>query len=96
MKLSNTVLAALALSALSTGIVMAGDKAADGKMEKANMEKCYGVAMAGKNNCAGGSLSCAGTAKKDYQADAFKLVPKGTCTTIKTPTGMGSLTPPAK
>lgn len=89
MKMSNTVLATLALSALTTGVAMAADTA--------NMEKCYGVAAAGKNDCAnGGSLSCAGSSKKDYQADAWKYVAKGTCTTIKTPTGMGSLTPPAK
>jgi len=31
----------------------------------------------------------------DYQGNAFKLVPKGTCTTISTPKGMGSLTPKA-
>ncbi|MGH8467099.1 MAG: BufA1 family periplasmic bufferin-type metallophore [Pseudomonas sp.] len=58
------------------------------------MEKCYGVAMAGKNDCkAGAGTSCAGTAKMDYQANAWKNVPAGTCTSIKTPNGMGSLTP---
>ncbi|HVY23789.1 MAG TPA: DUF2282 domain-containing protein [Steroidobacteraceae bacterium] len=91
MNMSKTVLATLALGALTTGVAMAGDK-----MEGAKMEKCYGVALAGKNDCKAGSLSCAGTSKKDYQADAWKFVPKGTCTTIKTPNGMGSLTPPAK
>jgi len=96
MKLSNTVLATLALGALSTGIALADDKMAAGKADHANMEKCYGVAMAGKNDCAGGSLSCAGTSKKDNQTDAWKFVAKGTCSTIKTPTGMGSLAAPAK
>src|SRR5690349_1123331 len=91
MKMSNTVLATLALSALTTGVAMAADK-----MDTSNMEKCYGVATAGKNDCAGGSLSCAGTSTKDYQANAWKYVAKGTCVTIKTPNGMGSLTPPAK
>jgi uncharacterized membrane protein len=90
MKMSNTILATLALGALTTGVAMAADKA------DSNMEKCYGVATAGKNDCAGGSLSCAGTSTKDYQANAWKYVAKGTCTTIKTPNGMGSLTPPAK
>jgi len=58
------------------------------------MEKCYGVAMAGKNDCAAGAgTTCAGTSKMDYQGNAWKNVPAGTCATIKTPKGMGSLTP---
>lgn len=59
---------------------------------KKEMEKCYGVAKAGHNDCAAGpGSSCAGTSKTDYQADAWMLVEKGTCTTIKTPKGYGSL-----
>lgn len=42
-------------------------------------EKCYGVAKAGKNDCATGSSSCAGTSKTDGQKDAFIALPKGTC-----------------
>ncbi len=50
-------------------------------------EKCYGVAMAGQNDCKGGpGTTCAGTAKMDYQGNAWKLVPKGTCTSMKSPT----------
>jgi uncharacterized membrane protein len=61
--------------------------------KSAKMEKCYGVALAGKNDCAAGpGTTCAGTSKVDYQGNAWKLVPAGTCTTIKTPKGMGSLT----
>lgn len=57
------------------------------------MEKCYGVAMAGKNDCkAGAGTSCAGTSKMNYQPNVWKNVPAGTCTSIKTPNGMGSLT----
>lgn len=57
-------------------------------------EKCYGVSLAGKNECkAGAGTSCAGTSRTDYQGDAWKLVAKGTCTSTKTPRGMGSLTP---
>jgi uncharacterized membrane protein len=56
------------------------------------MEKFYGVAQAGKNDCAAGpGTTCAGTAKADFQGNAWILVPKGTCTTIKTPKGYGSL-----
>lgn len=61
----------------------------------AGMEKCYGVAMAGQNDCkAGAGTTCAGTSKVDYQGNEFKLVPTGTCTTMELPGGrMGSLTP---
>ncbi|MTW09827.1 DUF2282 domain-containing protein [Pseudoduganella eburnea] len=59
---------------------------------KKEMEKCYGVAKAGQNDCAAGpGTSCAATSKVDYQGDAWMLVEKGTCTTIKTPKGYGSL-----
>lgn len=58
-------------------------------------EKCYGISVAGYNDCAAGpGTSCAGSSKKDYQGNAWKLVPKGTCTTIETPsspTGFGQL-----
>jgi uncharacterized membrane protein len=58
-------------------------------------EKCFGVAMKGKNDCkAGAGTSCAGSSKKDHQANAWNLVPKGTCekTASKTsPTGFGQL-----
>ena len=62
--------------------------------DKTPTEKCYGVSLAGKNDCkAGAGTSCAGTSKVDYQGDAWKQVPAGTCTQIKTPKGNGSLTP---
>lgn len=57
-------------------------------------EKCYGISKAGENDCsAGPGTSCAGTSKRDYQGNAWKLVPKGTCEAIETPRGNGSLTP---
>lgn len=60
------------------------------------MEMCYGVALKGQNDCyAGAGTTCAGTSTVDYQGNAFKLEPKGTCTSIKTPNGVGSLTPKA-
>jgi uncharacterized membrane protein len=62
--------------------------------DKAGKEKCYGVALKGQNDCAAGAgTSCAGTSKVDYDGKAWKSVPKGTCQTMKTPNGMGSLTP---
>jgi uncharacterized membrane protein len=75
---------AAALASLSTPVAAeGGDK-----------EKCYGVALKGENDCAAGpGTTCAATAKVDYQGNAWKLVPKGTCTTIETPFGPGSLKP---
>lgn len=91
MKTRNLTIAAVTLAALASGAALAQDKGASIKGEK---ERCYGIAMAGKNDCAAGpGTSCAGTSKMDYQANAWKYVPKGTCTTMKTPTGMGSLKP---
>jgi uncharacterized membrane protein len=56
-------------------------------------DKCYGISLAGKNDCkAGAGTTCAGTSRKNYQGDAWKYVARGTCTSIKTPTGHGSLT----
>ena len=78
-----------ALAALASGAAMAQDKPMG---DKAATEKCFGVSMAGKNDCAAGpGTTCAGTSKTDYQANAWKLVPAGTCAGIKTPKGMGSL-----
>ena len=77
-------LAASLAATLALGLIAAGPA----------MEKCYGISKAGKNDCkAGEGTSCAGTSHKDYQGNAWKLVKAGTCTTTKTPKGMGSLTP---
>lgn len=63
------------------------------KLKTGKYEKCYGVALAGKNDCyAGPGTTCAGTSKANYQGNSYKLVPKGTCTNIQTPNGPGSLT----
>jgi len=79
--------AAGALSAaLTMGALTATPAAA------ADMEKCYGVSLAGENDCAAGpGTSCQGTSTIDYQSNAWKLVPAGTCTSIETPFGNGSL-----
>jgi len=51
-------------------------------------EKCFGVAMAGQNDCAAGpGTTCAGTSKVDYQGNSWKLVPAGTCATMALPDG---------
>ena len=80
---------ALVAAALAVSIAASAAHAAP-----AAQEKCYGVAMAGKNDCkAGAGTSCAATSKKNWQGDAWKFVKAGTCTSITTPKGMGSLTP---
>ncbi|MDQ0314169.1 BufA1 family periplasmic bufferin-type metallophore [Amorphus orientalis] len=61
----------------------------------ADMVKCYGVAKAGENDCAAGpGTTCAATSTVDYQGNAWKLVPKGTCTSMDLPGDRhGSLEP---
>lgn len=81
-------LTVLALSALVSGAAAAADDMAT----EGAKEKCYGVSMAGKNDCAAGpGTTCAGTSKKDHQGNAWSYVPAGTCTSIETPNGKGSL-----
>lgn len=85
--MNNKAIATLALSALTVLSTQA-------YAQKAKPEKCYGVALAGQNDCAAGpGTSCAGTSVKDYQGNAWKLVPAGSCETTKTPKGFGSLKP---
>lgn len=55
------------------------------------MEKCYAIVKAGMNDCATATHSCASSATKDNQPDAFLLLPKGTCTKI-----VGGVLEPAK
>lgn len=87
----NLSTAAFTLSALVAGVAMAQGTTAPAKTA---VEKCYGVSLAGQNDCkAGEGTSCAGSSKSDYQSNAWKNVPAGTCTSIKTPRGTGSLTP---
>ena len=47
--------------------------------DKPEMEKCYGVAKAGKNDCAGPAHACAGQSKTDAGAKEWISLPKGTC-----------------
>ncbi|MGX9350766.1 BufA1 family periplasmic bufferin-type metallophore [Shimia sp. W99] len=52
----------------------------------AGQEKCYGVSMAGQNDCAAGpGTTCAGTSTVDYQGNAWKLVDAGTCADMELP-----------
>lgn len=63
------VAAALIASTSAVGAEMAGAK-----------EKCYGIALKGKNDCkAGPGTSCAGSSTVDYQGNAWKYVAKNDC-----------------
>lgn len=89
-----TTAAALAL-AMSAALALASAPVSAADM--AGKEKCYGVALKGKNDCkAGPGTTCAGTSKVDYQGNAWKLVPEGTCEKMASPpspTGHGQLEP---
>jgi uncharacterized membrane protein len=75
---------ALPLAAsLATALTLASGAA---HAQSAAMEKCYGVSLAGQNDCAAGpGTSCAGSSTVDYQGNAWTLVATGTCTTIALP-----------
>lgn len=88
-KAVTTASLALALSAALTVVAIPMTAHA------AEKDKCFGVALKGKNDCkAGAGTSCAGTSKVDYQSDAWSMVPKGTCeqtASPTSPTGFGQL-----
>jgi len=85
-KLSAVALA-LALGAAFTALPAAA--------QMAGKEKCFGVSLKGKNDCAAGpGTTCAGTSKVDYQGNAWSIVPKGSCEKTESrtsPTGFGQL-----
>jgi uncharacterized membrane protein len=85
---------ALASSVAAALSLLGANAFAQPKPAQPGMDKCYGVALKGQNDCAAGpGTTCAGTSKVDYQGNAWKYVAKGTCATIKTLKGTGSLTP---
>jgi len=89
----NAVISAVALAgALSAAL--AAVSLPTNAAETADKEKCFGISLAGKNDCAAGpGTTCAGTNKVDYNGKAWKLVPTGTCVAMTTPFGPGSLEP---
>ena len=89
--IANATIAGSLAAALS---MIAAPAFAAPKPPQPTMDKCFGIAMKGENDCAAGAgTTCAGTSKTDYQGDAWKYVAKGTCASIKTPKGTGSLAP---
>jgi uncharacterized membrane protein len=76
--MSDTLLKLAAAAVALSAAASIATSPATAKM--AAKEKCYGVAMAGKNDCAAGpGTSCAGTSTVDYQGSAWKYVAKGSC-----------------
>ncbi|MEM8645632.1 MAG: DUF2282 domain-containing protein [Pseudomonadota bacterium] len=77
---SSLALAAAVATALTTATLTSSPA------EAAGQEKCYGVSLAGQNDCAAGpGTTCAGTSTVDYQGNAWTLVPAGTCATMELP-----------
>lgn len=90
---ADTKIAAAAASALALSLSAAAAHA-DTSSALDETEQCYGVSLAGENDCsAGPGTSCAGTSTVDYQGNAWVYVPEGECETIQTPYGNGSLEP---
>lgn len=80
--MANTLTRAALAGAVAAAAAMAALPAA------AANEKCFGVSLAGENDCAAGpGTTCAGTSTVDYQGNAWTLVPTGTCTTMELPGG---------
>lgn len=68
------------------GAVAAAMTAHTTTADAASKEKCYGVSLAGANDCAAGpGTTCAGTSVTDYQGNAWTLVDAGTCESIELP-----------
>lgn len=77
MSSKTTVVATALASVLALGFITASEVAFAAK--KNDVEKCFGIAKAGKNDCQTASSACAGTSNADGQKDAWLYVPKGTC-----------------
>lgn len=84
-KINNAIKRALALTVVSS-IMLSAASAATTKQtisdHQAGQEKCYGIVKAGMNDCQTSNQSCAGSAVKDSQGDAFLFLPKGLCNKI--------------
>ena len=89
---SSASLAVAGLFASSVGLTAIAGSANAQQADMKGMEKCYGVALAGKNDCkAGKGTTCAGTSKVDFQGNAWSLVKQGTCEKVAVKAGAGSL-----
>jgi uncharacterized membrane protein len=79
--MKKTTATVTAISSLLTlgAAAFASVAAADPVAMKSDMEKCYGVAKAGKNDCAGPAHACAGQSKMSAGGKEWISLPKGTC-----------------
>lgn len=88
---SRTALLALVATSITSAMTLAAQPV---QAQDSGKEKCFGVSLKGQNDCAAGAgTTCAGSSKVDYQGDAWKYVAKGSCESMKTPLGNGSLKP---
>ena len=71
--------AIISILTITTATTLVNDANADSSDK---MEKCYGIVKTGMNDCQTATQSCAGSATKDKQTDAFIFLPKGTCDKI--------------
>ncbi len=77
---------------LAAAALLATSVTVPAQAQSSDKERCFGVSLKGQNDCAAGpGTTCAGTSSVDYQGNAWKYVPKGTCLSITTPKGKGSL-----
>ena len=84
--------AATLVGSLAAALAVATAAKAGPAPAQPGADKCYGVSLAGKNDCAAGAgTSCAGTSAVDYDPHAWKYVAKGTCDGMMTPKGHGML-----
>ncbi len=91
--MSNTVMKSVALAGAVSAALAGFSTVASADSHAGAQEKCYGVSLAGENDCAAGpGTTCAGTSTVDYQGNAWTMVPAGTCVSMELPEGrMGSL-----
>lgn len=77
---------------LASALLVASHLAVVDSARAEDNEKCYGVALAGENDCkAGAGTTCAGTSTVDYQGNAWTLVPAGTCESMSFTTADGRM-----
>jgi uncharacterized membrane protein len=78
MNMNHNITLSTALAAVLTLGVISDVEAAD---KRAKKEKCYGVSLAGQNDCSNiaGTHSCAGQSKVDNDPGEWRLVTKGLC-----------------
>jgi len=88
MSTTKTLTALAVAGAMATALSMTAAPAS-----AQDTEQCFGVAMKGQNDCKAGAHDCKGMSTVDYDGKSFKMVAKGTCTSMQTPHGPGSLEP---